>query len=207
MWLPGELVLIAVLITIPFFFIEPRLYKRAWRCQYCKGLKLIWSDALSPLHGSQHLLDWYSATHVCHGLTYGMIMTGWLHGTIAEYWFWIVAWALAVTWELIENSPCFLHWWIGTDQSQFYKGDAILNSFGDCMSVVTGMITVRSLFHACDGEITPTMIFSCSLFALLECACYINIHDSFLVSLFTLVYNPIARRVAPAHELHPGWRD
>ena len=101
----------------------------------CGTIKLWWGVVQSS-ENSQHIADWYSFSHVIHGLLfYGAAHLLW------RRWHWLggkpAAWALpiAVTfegfWELLENSPLIIDRYRAVTVSFGYAGDAVINSLSD----------------------------------------------------------------------------
>ena len=101
----------------------------------CGSVKLWWGVVQSA-ENSQHITDWYSFSHVIHGLLfYGFAHLLWRRGR------WLsgrpAAWALpiAVTfegfWELLENSPLIIDRYRAVTVSFGYEGDSVLNSLSD----------------------------------------------------------------------------
>ena len=101
----------------------------------CGSVKLWWGVVQSA-ENSQHITDWYSFSHVIHGLLfYGFAHLLW------RRWRWLsgrpAAWALpiAVTfegfWELLENSPLIIDRYRAVTVSFGYEGDSVLNSLSD----------------------------------------------------------------------------
>ena len=101
----------------------------------CGTVKLWWGVVQSA-ENSQHIADWYSFSHVIHGLLfYGAAHLLW------RRWHWFggkpAAWALPIAvafegfWELLENSPIIIDRYRAVTVSFGYSGDAVINSLAD----------------------------------------------------------------------------
>ena len=101
----------------------------------CGSVKLWWGVVQSA-ENSQHIADWYSFSHVIHGLLfYCFAHLLWRH------WHWFggkpAAWALPIAvafeglWELLENSPLIIDRYRAVTVSFGYEGDSVLNSLSD----------------------------------------------------------------------------
>ena len=101
----------------------------------CGTVKLWWG-VVQTAENSQHIADWYSFSHVIHGLLfYGAAHLLW------RRWRWLggkpAAWALPIAvafegfWELLENSPLIIDRYRAVTVSFGYSGDAVINSLSD----------------------------------------------------------------------------
>ena len=101
----------------------------------CGTVKLWWGVVQSA-ENSQHIADWYSFSHVIHGLLfYCFAHLLWRHwGLLGGK---PAAWALPIAvvfeefWELLENSPLIIDRYRAVTVSFGYEGDSVLNSLSD----------------------------------------------------------------------------
>lgn len=89
---------------------------------------------------SQHISDWYTFTHILHGfifyfITYGLRL--WLPVVTVNYGY-LIALATAVTWEIVENTPCVINRYRQTAAAAGYNGDSVTNSFCDSLACTLG---------------------------------------------------------------------
>ena len=79
---------------------------------------------------SQMLADWYSPSHIVHGLLFYAIL--WL---VARSWpverRLMLALAIEAAWEIIENTPMVIDRYREATIALGYTGDSILNSLSD----------------------------------------------------------------------------
>jgi len=93
---------------------------------------------------SQQILDWYSPSHLIHGLLFyaiGFLLLRRLPVTVR----FLIALAVECGWEMIENSPLIIDRYRTATAALGYSGDSILNSMSDiaCMSI--GFLIARRL--------------------------------------------------------------
>ena len=101
----------------------------------CGTVKL-WTGAVQSADNSQHISDWYTFSHIIHGLIfYALAHLFWrkwkLFSGAPAAWAFPIAVALEASWELLENSPMIIDRYRSATMSYGYSGDSILNSMAD----------------------------------------------------------------------------
>jgi hypothetical protein len=101
----------------------------------CGTVKLWWGLVQSA-ENSQHIADWYSFSHIIHGLLfYAAAHILWLRWKLFDgapvRWALPIAVALEASWELLENSPLIINRYRSVTSSFGYSGDSIINSMSD----------------------------------------------------------------------------
>ena len=101
----------------------------------CGTVKLWWGMVQSA-ENSQHIADWYSFSHVIHGLLFyffaHLLWRRWnLLGGRPAAWALPIAVAFEGLWELLENSPLIIDRYRAVTVSFGYEGDSVLNSLSD----------------------------------------------------------------------------
>ena len=108
------------------------------------GRILLWYDDPWGPEGSQHLLDWYSPSHVIHGLLFYAAL--WLAvPRLALGWRFLLAVAVECAWELVENSDAVIEHYRTATVSKDYLGDTVLNSVMDVACMAGGFWLARRL--------------------------------------------------------------
>jgi len=121
------------------------------------GYVALWHGAIDS-GNSQHLLDWYSPSHVIHGfLFYG---AGWLLLRRLPLRFrLLIAVMIEAGWELIENSPMVIDRYRTATMALGYTGDSVLNSLSDISCMMIGFAIARRLPPAATILLGITMEF------------------------------------------------
>jgi hypothetical protein len=107
------------------------------------GHVALWHGAIDS-GNSQHLLDWYSPSHVIHGLLfYGA--TWLLLRRLPVRFRLAVAVIVESCWELLENSPIIIDRYRTATMALGYTGDSVLNSLSDISCMMIGFAIARKL--------------------------------------------------------------
>jgi Protein of unknown function (DUF2585) len=101
----------------------------------CGTVKL-WHGVVESSENSQHIGDWYTFSHIIHGLLfYGAAHVLWrrwkLFDGAPSRWAYPIAVAVEASWELLENSPLIINRYRSVTSSFGYSGDSIINSMAD----------------------------------------------------------------------------
>ena len=111
---------------------------------------------------SQMLADWYSPSHIIHGLLfYAALRWLWPKGRI-ELRF-LLALVIEAAWEIIENTPMVIDRYREATVALGYTGDSILNSVSDIAMMALGFFLARRL----PLRLSVTIVIALELIALL----------------------------------------
>jgi hypothetical protein len=93
---------------------------------------------------SQMLADWYSFSHIVHGLLFYAGL--WL---VARHWpveqRFTVALLIEAAWEVAENTPWVIDRYRTATAALGYTGDSIINSVADISMMALGFLAARKL--------------------------------------------------------------
>jgi hypothetical protein len=114
------------------------------------GTVEFWHGEVQSAGNSQHIADWYSFSHVIHGLLFYFFAH-----VLWRRWHWFgglpARWALPIAvafegfWELLENSPPIIQRYREVTVSFGYTGDSIVNSMADIGWMVLGFLLASRL--------------------------------------------------------------
>ena len=90
------------------------------------------------------LADWYSLSHVVHGLLFYALLWLLFRRSPVE-WRFLAAVAIEAAWEVIENTPFVIDRYRQTTAALGYSGDSILNSVSDMLMMCMGFVLARKL--------------------------------------------------------------
>jgi hypothetical protein len=125
---------------------------------------------------SQMLADWYSLSHIAHGLLFYAAL--WL---VARRWpverRFLLALAIECAWEVLENTPMVIDRYRATTAALGYTGDSVINSLSDIAMMAVGFLAARKL--PLWGAIL--------LLVLIELVPLIVIRDNLTLNIWTLI--------------------
>lgn len=169
---PGTVVVFVLLGLLPL-----GLYRlgRPLIC-FCGEVKIWQSDVFSP-EVSQHLADWYTFTHVLHGILFYGIMTL-VFPKRSRTSRLAFAVGLEVGWEWVENTEFVIEYYRQNTMAVEFYGDTIVNSFVDVLAMIAGFEFSRRL----------SVVRSVGLFVAVEILTLLVIRDSFLLNVLMFIY-------------------
>ena len=109
----------------------------------CGAIDLWVGERDSP-RTSQMLLDWYSLSHIVHGLLFYAALWLAARRTPVE-WRFLGALLIEAAWEVAENSPFVINRYRAATAAVGYMGDSILNSMSDILMMCLGFLLARKL--------------------------------------------------------------
>jgi hypothetical protein len=103
-----------------------------------------WVGARDSPKTSQMLADWYSLSHVVHGLLfYALLWLAVRRWPVATRF--LVALFVEAAWEVIENTPFVIDRYRETTAALGYSGDSVVNSVSDILMMCVGFWIARKL--------------------------------------------------------------
>jgi len=104
----------------------------------------LWVGARDSAKTSQMLVDWYSLSHVVHGLLlYALLWLVARRWTVE--WRFLTGTLLEAAWEVTENTPFVIDRYRATTAAIGYTGDSIVNSMSDILMMAFGFLVARKL--------------------------------------------------------------
>ncbi len=109
------------------------------------GEFLFWGGDTWSSHNSQHLFDFYSVTHVSHGVLLAGAIWLLVGNRISFRSRLLLMLLLEAAWEIVENTPMVISRYRTGTVSLDYTGDSIVNSVGDLLSCLLGFLLASGL--------------------------------------------------------------
>ena len=107
------------------------------------GYVELWHGAVDA-GNSQHLLDWYSASHIIHGFLFYAVAR-WFFASRPLGPRLIAATIVEATWEVVENTPLVIDRYRAATIALGYTGDSIVNSLADIGCMIIGFLLAARL--------------------------------------------------------------
>lgn len=122
---------IAIQAIVLYFYGQPAICE----CGYIK----IWENVVLSPGNSQHIADWYTFSHIIHGIAFFYLLS-WLFPRMPLSTRFLMALGIEVGWELLENTPMVIDHYRQQALAQGYIGDSILNSVSDSVAMILGFL-------------------------------------------------------------------
>ena len=111
------------------------------KCGYIK----LWHGNRANSQTSQHLTDWYTYSHVLHGIILYWLLTVVSRGYLSVGARLVIAAMIEGAWEVFENTPFVINRYRSQTLSRDYFGDSVINSVADMLAMVVGFMLAARL--------------------------------------------------------------
>lgn len=167
-----------LLVAAAFLAVQALVLYAMGRAPICAcGYVRLWGGIASGPEISQQLTDWYTYSHVIHGVGFYFVL--WLIAPRAPVAIrFIFALGFEVGWEIFENTSFIIDRYRQSAIAQGYFGDSIVNSIADTIASVFGFLLARTL----PAWGTVALALSIELFLVYM------IHDSLILNIIQLIH-------------------
>ncbi len=154
--------------------IELRMGRVPWcTCGYIK----LWHGVVASSENSQHLTDWYTFTHLLHGIGFYVLL--WVAARrLPPGTRFMAAVLLEAAWEVVENSPFIIERYRAATISLDYYGDSVINSLSDIATMMIGYGFAK---------IAPVWT-AIALFVAIEVVLALAIRDNLTLNVLMLIH-------------------
>jgi Protein of unknown function (DUF2585) len=132
---PTHIALVASIVAAAALALYLMGHPLICKCGYVK----LWHFDVESAENSQHLIDWYTASHIIHGFIFYWLL--WLASRWVPLSFGmrlVLAVAIEASWEVIENIDFVINHYREMTISLNYYGDSVINSVSDVLFMVLG---------------------------------------------------------------------
>lgn len=143
-------------------------------CGYVK----LWHSARGDSEMSQHIADWYTYSHVLHGVIFYWLISWIAAGRLSVAARLLIAVFIEAGWEVFENSPFIINRYRSVTISRNYFGDSVINSTFDIVAMMLGFLLASRLA-------TWIMV---ALIIVVEVGLLVLIRDNLILNIIMLIH-------------------
>lgn len=169
----------AILIALAMIAVMAGILLWMGHIPICKcGYVKLWHGAKADSETSQHIADWYTYSHVLHGIIFYWLLWAIFRGRLSVAARLVIAVLIEGAWEIFENTPFIINRYRAQTISLNYYGDSIINSVGDMLAMMVGFAIAARL---------PPWV-TVLLLVATEVVMLLLIRDNLLLNIIMLVY-------------------
>lgn len=168
-WIALGISILALQALILYLFGQPAICD----CGYVK----LWEGVVISSGNSQHLTDWYTFSHVIHGILFFLALT-YFFPRLPLLARLAIAIGVEAAWEVLENTPMVIEHYRQQALAAGYVGDTILNSVSDTVMMAAGFLFAYRV----------PLWMSIALCVLFELFVLYMIRDNLTLNVLNLVY-------------------
>ena len=142
---PTRLLAVCLLIAAALISGQASILYLTGQPPFCAcGTIRLWIGSVSSAETSQQLTDWYTFSHLLHGVMfYGLLHL--IARRVPLPVRFVIAVGLEAGWELLENTPLVIERYRQSALAQGYFGDSVLNSVSDTLAAAAGFAAASIL--------------------------------------------------------------
>lgn len=153
------------------------LYLMGQPLMYSGGYIEFWCGVVKSDCNSQQISDWYTFSHVIHGILFYAALT-WAFPKLSVFTRLLMALAIESGWELFENTDMVINRYREQALAQGYFGDSVINSVGDMVAALLGFLAAWRM----------PIVISIAAVIFLEALALYAIRDSLILNIIQLIY-------------------
>jgi hypothetical protein len=137
---------VALLVSLGVIALTAAVLWWMGQIPYCKcGYIKFWHGGRGDSEMSQHIADWYTYSHVLHGVIFYWLLSIVAQGRLSVAARLVIAIGIEAAWEIFENTPFIINRYRTQTISRDYFGDSIINSVADIVAMLVGFLLAARL--------------------------------------------------------------
>ena len=136
----------ALLVSLAILVVAEAIVFAMGHPLFCTcGTIKFWYGVKNGPEQSQQITDWYSYSHILHGIIFYWLLSAIFKGRLSVAARLVIATLIEGGWEMFENTPFIINRYRAQTVSRDYFGDSIVNSTGDILCMVVGFLLASRL--------------------------------------------------------------